>query len=582
MMSWTYQGQTISQPGVITEIDNSGITAAVNTNNRELVLIGSAGGGQPKTVLSFTDPNVAINTLQSGPLLTAVLRALAPSDDPMLSPGPVKCIRVDPATQATLNLVNGATTVVTLNSVGYGEYTNRICAQVTAGTLQGLKATVTLDGTTYSQDNIYQAALSIQYTGSQASGLVNVSNANGYIQGLAGAAGSETVQWTANFSTYTSLQQLVNYINSQPGWAAAILSAQPNTPTLNSLDDMSNTPCKTTAAIVTATLNALVNWFNTTGIVTATRPAGVGQLPSPMSAPAYLSGGSTGVATNSDWAAAFQALQNEPLARIIVPLTDQSAIHAMGDAHCNYMSQPTIRKNRVQIVGGALGESVTQVLNRAANLNSRRTTLVWPGIQDVDYITQTMTTYPPYIAAAQAGAILSSLPVTNALTHQSLACKGLEGNLQNTLQRTDYDNLVNGGVMPIKFMQNSLGNAYRFVRSVTTWQQDTNLVNVELSCVCNEDYVAITVGDAIDQLVGQPGDPIGVGKVNSAIDSSLRKLYEQNIIVGDKITDAYGNIQIKLANGVVTASYEATIPAPMNFFGVTSKFSLYSSPKQAA
>ncbi|UOF90774.1 hypothetical protein LSG31_00380 [Fodinisporobacter ferrooxydans] len=580
-MPWTYAGETLSQPGVIAAIDNTGISTPANTNTRELVLVGSAGGGQPKTVLTFTDPATAQNVLQSGTGLTAVLRALNPSDDPTVSPGIVKFVRIDPATQSSYNVVNGATTVIQLESVGYGSYTDRITTQITAGSIQGLKANVTLDNTSLTQDNLYQAAFSVQYTGSQASGLVTVSNASGYIEGLAGPAGTETVQWTANFSTYTTIQQVINYINSQTGWTASLISANPNGPSANALDDASSQACKATAYTVTAILQAVINFYNGTNLVTATRPNSVGLLPSTMTAPAYLTGGTNGTPTNTDWSDAFLALQNEGLARIIVPLTDQSTIHAMGDSHCAYMSQPNIRKNRVQFAGGLAGETVSQVLTRAQNLNSRRTTLVWPGIQDVDPITFQLTTYAPYYVAAQAAAIFSSLPIVQALTRQSLKCKGLEGTLQSTLQSSDYDNLVNGGVCAIQFQQNSLGNAYRFVRSVTTWLQDTNLVNVEISCVANEDYVSIAVGDTVDALIGTPGTPVGVGRVMSAIDGTLRSLYEEGAVVGDKISDAYGNIVVKLNQGAVTSTYNATIPAPINFAGLTTKFSLYSTTKAA-
>jgi hypothetical protein len=576
-MPWTYQGQTISQPGAIVVADNSGISAPAGNGGRELVIVGKAGGGQPKTVLSFSNPTDAIKTLQSGEGLTAVLRAMKPSPDSSVAPSVVKFVRVDPATQSTLNLTNGPTTVVQLTSVGYGDYTNRISTQIQSGTIQGLKATVTLDNVTLTQDNIYQSLFTVQYVGASASGLVSVNNATGQIQGLAGASGSETVQWTASLSTYSTIQQLVNFINSQAGWVATITTANPNQSSVGSLDDLTSTPCKASPATITGTLSALVNWYNTTGIVTADRPANVGLLPSVMTAPAYLTGGSTGTATNNDWSSAFAVLQNEPLARIVVAVSSDPTIHAMVDAHCAYMSSPTIRKNRVQIAGGALGEAVSQVLTRAQNLNSRRTTLVWPGIQDFDPVSLQMTTFAPYIVAAQAGAILSATPVINALTYQQIACKGLEGNLQNTLQKADYDNLTNGGVMAVKFVQNQNGNAYRFVRSVTTWQVDQNLVNVELSCVCTEDYVNIRVGDAVDALQGQPGSPIGVGKVYSTIDGELRSLYEEGVLVGNKISDAYGNIQVTLNNGAVTSSFNATIPAPMNFFGVTTKFGIYSS-----
>jgi hypothetical protein len=207
---------------------------------------------------------------------------------------------------------------------------------------------------------------------------------------------------------------------------------------------------------------------------------------------------------------------------------------------------------------------------------------VWPGIQDVDVVTQTLTTYEPYIVAAQLAGRLSTLKITQALTRQPLSAKGLEGTLQSTLQKTDYDTLVTSGVMAIKRFQLDTGNYYGVVRSLTTWLQDTNLDNMELSMVCNEDYVEIRVGDAIDALVGQTGGPIGAGQAASEADSTLRQLETEGAIVGDQNTPAYSNVTATLSGQQVITTYSATIPAPMNFFGVSANFQAYSNASASA
>lgn len=577
-MPWTYKGTTISQPGTVGVIDNSGVSNVVNQNSREVVLVGSSGGGVPKQVLTFTSIDDAKSTLVSGEGLTAVLRAFKPAKDTNTSPGSVSFVRVDPATQATYNLVNGATTVLSLKTSQYGALANQTSTQVQAGSLKGLKATLTQGTYSKTLDNIYKGALSIQYLGADASALLTVSNSAGQMQGSSGASGAETVAWTAPFATYTKVQDLINYINAQAGWSATLMSAPSDQATANYFDDVTSQDCKTAAYTVTSTLDALNAFYNNTGVVTSTRPAGVGTLPTVMTAPAYFTNGTDGSAANQDWSDALATLQNHATARIITVLTDDASIHAMADAHCSAMSLPGTNQNRVQIAGGTLGETVSAVLNRASALNSKRTSLVYPGIQDIDPITLVNTTYAPYMVAAQSAGYLASLKITKALTHQSIAAKGLEGNLQFTLQSSDYDDLVNGGVMAIKYDQNQLtGNSYIFDRSVTTWLQDTKLTNVEISMVCNEDYVDLRVVDAINAyLVGLEGSPVGVGEVISVIDGELRDCFENGAIVGDTMKDAYSNITVSLANGAVTGGYNATIPAPMNFFGITAGFNIYA------
>lgn len=570
-MPFTFQGSTIVQPGVIATKSSAGMSSPPNSQRLVVLLGQSAGGGQPKTLQMLNGQQDATTRLRSGDLKTSAVRSYMDATSPYLG-----YMRVNPAVQSTYSVLSGAVAVVNLTSVDYGVFTNLISTQVVAGTIKGLKATVTFDGNTYTQDNIYQGIISVQYTGSDASALLTVSNTAGSISGSSGALGSETVKWTALFSTYTTIQQVVDYINSNVGWNATVIGANPSSPTLNFLDDAANVTCKATSATVTANLNALVKWYNTTSIVTATRPALTGGIPTSMSSPAYLSGGSDGTATNTDWANVFTALQNVPQAKIIVPVTADASVHAMAAAHNAYMSDPTIRHNRVSIVGGVVGESVTQVGSRSASLNSRRVSLVYPGIQDIDDTTGQLTTYDPYLIAGQIAALFSSLSITSALTRKAISVKGLEGNLQSTLQKSDYDDLQTFGVMAIKFFYKDSGSYFGIVRSLTTYQADDNLDNIELSMVCNEDYVEVRVGDAQDALIGKDGGPVGAGQMQSEVDSTLRDLAKEGAIVGDSSTPAYSNVVSVLTGQSVITTYNATIPAPMNFAGVAATFTAYS------
>lgn len=570
-MPFSFQGSTITQPGVIAVKSSTGMSSPASSQRMVVLLGQSGGGGAPKTLHMLNGQQDASTKLRSGDLKTSAVRSYVDASSPLLA-----YMRVNPALQSTYNVLSDVTTVINLTSVDYGEYTKLISTSIVAGSVQGLKATVSLDGATYSQDNIYQALVSVQYTGPLASALLNVNNVSGTITGTAGAAGSETVVWTAPFSTYTTLQQLVNHINTFPGWNATVLGANPSAPTLNNLDTITNVVCKATPGVITATLQALIDWYNSTPLVTATRPALVGSLPTVMATPAYLSGGSDGTVTNTDWANVFSALQNVPQARIVVPVTADESIHAMARTHNNYMSDPTVRSNRISFVGGLKGETVTQVGVRSSNLNSRRVAIVYPGIKDTDVLTGQLITYDPYLITGQLATLFASGKITSALTRKAITAKGLEGDLQNTLQKSDYDNLSNLGVMALKFFYNENGSYFGVVRSLTTHQSDKNLDNIELSMVCNEDYVQMRVGDAQDALIGNDGSPVGAGMMQSAADSTLRDLEKEGAIVGDKAMPAYSDVVSLLSGQAVITTYKATIPAPMNFAGISANFAVYT------
>lgn len=575
-MSFTYNGSTLNQPGTIVTSQSQGMSQP-SGNARLVVLLGvSGGGGQPKTLQYLNGKQDAVNKLLNGPLQTSALRSFKDGNPS------VAYMRVNPALQSTGTLQDvGVNTLANIKSEDYGVYTKRVSYQIQTATTQGLKATVALDGTTYSQDNIYQAALSIAYSGADASALVKVTNVSHQMTGSSGAASAEALKWTADFTVYTTLAQLAAFINSQTGWVCTILSASTKGPSQDALDDTvtAGVQAKTGTATITATLGALITWLNNTPLITATRVSGIGTLPVVNATPVYLTSGTDGTSTNTDWSAALTALQNVPQARVVVVATGDASIHAMVDTHCKYVSDPTVRQNRVQIAGGIAGEAVSATLVRSQGLNSRRTSLVWPGIQDNDDITGLVTTYDPFHLAAQAAGNLASQVVTTALTRKAVTCIGLENNLQSTLQKSDYDQLCTNGVMALKFIQNDSGNAFRWVRSITTWMQDTALDNLELSMVCTEDYVTLAVGSAIDALVGSTGGPIGSGQVSSTVDTALRKLADpsQAVLVGDANMKPYDNVVATLQGQQITVTFTATIPAPMNFFGVTMTFRAYSN-----
>ena len=114
---------------------------------------------------------------------------------------------------------------------------------------------------------------------------------------------------------------------------------------------------------------------------------------------AILANGAAGVAvvpvateTKTDYQAAFTALLAEEDVKIVVCDSTETEVQQALRDHVQQASQ--LRLERIAVVEGAKGESVTQLTQRAAGLNSERVVLAAPG-QDTEGL----------LAAAVAGAI---------------------------------------------------------------------------------------------------------------------------------------------------------------------------------
>ncbi|MBD5134186.1 MAG: phage tail sheath protein [Clostridiales bacterium] len=158
-----------------------------------------------------------------------------------------------------------------------------------------------------------------------------------------------------------------------------------------------------------------------------------------------------GVPAGEDYAQALATVAAMEDVGIVVcdsaELTVQQALKAMVQ-ECS-----AARRERIAVVGGAAGESVEQLVGRAAQLNCERMVLVAPGAGD--------GSGGAMCAAAAAGAIAGgsdpALPLGGAQLY------GLSG-LEASYDDGDIDLLVQGGVTPLE----TLAGACYVVRGVTT------------------------------------------------------------------------------------------------------------------
>jgi hypothetical protein len=564
-MSVFFNGRLYVSPTTVSAVNDSAMADQSLAQSNALAILGPSAGGAPNKPLVFGTPAEAQATLISGDLLTAVIKAFSPSNQTG-APASITAIRVNPAVPSALVLADATSApAIDLTSTDSGVYTAGINVAIAGGSVVGLKVTVSQGESYYTQDNIARTLLQIQYSGAQASADMTVNGAEIELYAPAG-----TLVATIPFATYTTVAAVVAAINAVPGFAASVQGGNGALASANAFDYATAVDVMSAPYNALAVLQAVIDWFNSSaqGYVTATRAANAGAPPAVVPT-TYLAGGGDGVITNTQYSNAYTLLQTLNV-QWVVPASASPSVHAMNDAHCQFMSTVG-QSERRGIVGTALGTSDASAIAEALSLNSDRTGLVHLGIYDYD-LNGNWTLYPPYITAAMIGGGFAGSSPGTPMTNKALAVRGVERVLQVP---TATDPLILGGVIPIE----STTTGYKIVKSISTWLINTNFNRVELSTGAAVDYVARSVRAALDPLRGQAGGPNILGQGLSITDTTLAELSTPpptgpGCLVGDAANPPYKNITVSLVGDVLAVSFQASPVVPVNYVTIT----IYAQP----
>ena len=559
-MPYFFNGRLWVTPAVMSAINDSAMANQNLTVGNVLAVVGPSIGGAPKTAMRFGNPADAKALLQGGDLLTAVLKAFSPSSETG-GPATIVAVRTNPATQSTLTLNNlTAQAAIILQSTDYGVWTNQIKVKVDNGSSSGRKYTVTYGTQSYIQDNVSRQAFTIQYSGAANTATITVSNTAVSLQAPIGV----TVA-SIDLNTYATVQQLVDRINAVTGFSATVVSGSASTNALNGLDAVTNLDVKTSLTTITADLQAGVDWFNSTaeGLINATRDTNATSAPAAISY-TYLIGGSDGTQTITDWQNAFDALQAEDV-QWVVPTSSDPAVHAMVDAHVQFMSTVGQSERRA-IVGCGTGMTDANAIAAAKALNSDRTSYTHLGYYDYD-VNGKLVLLPAYQTAAAIAGAFSGVNPGTAMTNKSLALRGVERKLKSP---TDTDALINGGVLAV----GSYTNGFRVVKSITTWLNNRNFNRVEVSVGVATDFTVRNVRNALDSLRGAKGNQQTLTLAVQRTASALALLAQQEpqgpgVLAGDSKNPAYMNITATLSGDVLAVSFQCSPVIPVNYVPVS-------------
>ncbi len=554
-----FDGRLLVSPTTASKVDDSAMANKNLTVGNVVAFIGRSLGGKPNTALRFGTPSEAEAVLVEGELLDAVRAAFDPSPETN-APQSVVAVRVNPAEQASLTLLDASSNpVITLKSTDYGLRNNQIKVKVETGSTAGKKLTTQFGNDYYTADNVARNAFGVQYSGAAATATMSITGTSIVLQ-----APSGTTIDTIELATFKTVQQVVDRINSLTGFAASVKDGNNNKLALNGLDYVTSQDVKTAEFVVTANLQAIIDWFNSSGegFVTATRGATAGAVPGNVGF-TYLSGGSDGIVTNAEWADAYETLQTVDV-QWVTPISPEPSIWAMNDAHVSFMSNN--KKERRAIVGTNLGTSNEDAISAAKSLNSDRTSLVHIGHYSYDP-QGNLVLRPAYLTAALIAGAFAGVNPGTPMTNKALKVVALERDLRNP---TETDVLINGGVLCVE----NTDTGYKVVQSISTWLINSNYNRREVSTGVAVDFTARNWRQAVDSLRGSKSNPLLISQAISRSDSVLRELSRPEpqgvgVLAGDEANPPYKNIQASIEGDVLRLQAQVSPVIPNNYILIT-------------
>jgi hypothetical protein len=350
--------------------------------------------------------------------------------------------------------------------------------------------------------------------------------------------GARTVTITADAfvydaSLYTSVRRVADAVAAQSGFTAVVVAGDASSITQGSMDAVASPvaiPASGDSGGFTADNFRIVEAVNALSALVSAAKVGdfTGQVIANTTNPAFLVGGTEGTTTITQWTAAFDLLRKRDV-NIIVPLTQDPAVHALLNAHLRYRAgEGQSEANGYVGIGtsGGAGEALANIRTQIQSLNSQYISAVSEEVNRFDPITGLSTWFPPYLLAAVAAGMQAGSAVGEPLTRKLLNVLDTR-NDSSWSRESDADVLLDSGLM---FTEQADGLGIRWVRSVTTFLQSNNLAFIEMSAVESANAAIRDLRRQLDQKIGDRGLASSVSVIKGLATDVLERLVTDEVI----------------------------------------------------
>lgn len=362
------------------------------------------------------------------------------------------------------------------------------------------------------------------------------------------------------FTAYRSIQQVADFINAGTafyGLEATIVVEGPTRFLTANLDTVTDAmvPENLLADVYTT-----VQQLSTSVLVTPTAPTGAALLPAVLGSPAFLTGGSEGTTTLTQWQAAFDLLKKRRV-NIIVPLSDDPAVHALLVQHLRLRAGQLRSEANGYIGLGAsgAGDTRTNIKSRIQVLSTRHISALAQEIKRVDVDTGESTWWPPYMFAVLAAGMQAGSAIGEPLTFKRPYVDDIRQD-SSWNPEDDYEEMIDNGLF---FAENKDGIGIRVVRSLTTHLADDNVVFTEMSANEATNYATYEFRRRLELKIGKRGLGSTVATIKGLANGVLADLVTDEIIV------AYKSLQVEQVGDVFPVSVQMAPVLPVNFIPIT-------------
>lgn len=528
----TLGGQTLVYPGVYSSIVPQ--TGLPNANaTPPILLIGSAAGGNyntPYTFSSWSDLQVFV---RGGNIANYIPYFAQPSPSTAVNvSNNITFINVSPnvASTLTVNTTQAGSSVV-LEAANPGAPSNLLNIQISANASYSAAMDVTIiDG--YSNAAVGGIGLGVPfllaYNGAASSGVTYNITATEFV--LSSPNPGES--FTFSLGSFSTVSQLVSAINETGVYEAVLFSSTDgNLPTSAWSESYATLPSSPQSlspptsgqlnyAAVVVGLPDFIYWVqNIANALVSIKSinASANAWPLVTMGVTYFTGGQTVAPQVSDYANGFATALNVP-AWIVWCDSNSYTVQLLGAEHAKQASQAGVGGYRRFITGSVLGATPAQAIETASALSSKETTFVYPGLKVVNNVTQTPQVISGHAASALVASYFAGQYPSQSIINVPLNATGVE----QPLTTAQVQQLLSAGVM---VLAQRLGNtAPAVVQDVTTWQADSNPVNVFNMLVGAAQWTAYSLNNSLLRFIGAPASAQTLANVQHAVKKTLNAL----------------------------------------------------------
>lgn len=548
----TFKGNRLIRPGARSFVDASGIAVAGSSAEKKIAIIGQAKGGVPGEYVEFNNYSEAARHLKSGEILAGAQLAWG------AGAGNIGFVRINDGKQSEFEAGG-----LKLTSKMYSDDANKVEVSLSDGTFPGSKRLTIgywVEGIREVYDNL-GPLFTVKHVGSnEAASLSITAGADGYANMVELKLGAtEPIKLSVGSGgQFKDVNRLIAELDSHPDIEAKIAGSY-NKNIETKFLDVEELDLLGGEQTVTGFKGDLLNQLQDSQVVDVEFTGST--VPENFET-GLMSGGADGEVPAS-WAANLDVLIGTG-AYILVPMTSDEVIQ--NEIARFIDTQTNVEQNEMRaFYGGALGESIDEIVNRSASMNSSRSVVCYPGIKQLFDGDNEPRVVPSYYTAALVAGRVAGLEMGEPATYKSVSVLDLE----RPMSTAEMDRLIAGGVTVVENMRSKNRSGFRVAQCVTTYRDELNPAYREESINEMIDFLTAELRESLeDRFVGTRGTAFTASVVKNAVQSFLDQKVRDEWLVEYQPE----SVIVEQDGEVVYVNYSAMPAHSINYILITSKF----------